>query len=485
MTHAGTPGTAGSAAYIRGPDGKIYRQGDTISYNEQYDTGQNSGGFGEDFFNRFRQGMLDTYMPQVEKQYGEAKDDLTYGLARAGTGRSSAAVDATADLAEENRINRANIGTEADRGRRPAYRVSATSAEPGTTPSARTGCRRNRAGGGQNIVATPIPPLGDVFERRWSAQTPDQLPRRLKQEYGISSPRSGSNSGKGATRVVRSLTLGTLAVGAAGTAANSIGQAKAAKKQEAEYSSWAATQEKNRASENIRQEGLRKEAQAAQQQGVADLSAENQKRVQEEEAARLTALTSEETMQPTASPSAPRHRRLALTTREAAADVQTDLAKASPSHGQRQAAHRRDGDGQLLRRRHLRQPRHRQPTGARRGGARHRRGKREAARLALRLRRRAGGRSEPDRYSTIADVASSSRAGMQALATMRRGMGDWRKPSTSSAARSSQKSRRSRIRWFRLTSSLPSERTRHWRKSVSKYAGLKQAPTWRPRSPTR
>jgi hypothetical protein len=101
------------------------------------------------------------------------------------------------------------------------------------------------------------------------------------------------------------LTLGALAVGAAGTAANSIGQAKAAKKQEAEYSSWANVQEKNRANENIRQEGLRKEAQTAQQKGVADLSAENQKRVQEEEAARLTKLTNEETMQPTASPSAP------------------------------------------------------------------------------------------------------------------------------------------------------------------------------------
>ena len=35
------------------------------------------------------------------------------------------------------------------------------------------------------------------------------------------------------------LTLGSLAIGAAGTAANSIGQARAARKQEDEYNKWA------------------------------------------------------------------------------------------------------------------------------------------------------------------------------------------------------------------------------------------------------
>jgi len=91
------------------------------------------------------------------------------------------------------------------------------------------------------------------------------------------------------------LTLGALAVGAAGTAANSIGQASAAKKQESEYNRWAQTQKQNRAAENVRQESLRGQAEASRQQGVADISAENQSKVQQEEAARQASLLNEET----------------------------------------------------------------------------------------------------------------------------------------------------------------------------------------------
>jgi hypothetical protein len=194
-------GTPGSAAYIRGPDGKIYRQGDTVTYDEQYDTGQNSGGFGEDFFNRFRQGMLDTYMPQVEKQYGEAKDDLTYGLARAGTGRSSAAVDATADLAEENRINRANIVTKADQGAgalrsRVADERAKAESQLYATENPDVGANQALAAVKNISLATPdTTPLGDVFKTALvggaNALT-GYRGEKLKQEYGLSSPRSGT-----------------------------------------------------------------------------------------------------------------------------------------------------------------------------------------------------------------------------------------------------------------------------------------------------
>jgi hypothetical protein len=90
------------------------------------------------------------------------------------------------------------------------------------------------------------------------------------------------------------LTLGSLAIGAAGTAASSIGQAKAAKKQKQEYESWAETQRTNRLQENARQDEFRKQASAAQAQGVEDLGAENQKRLQDAEATRLeTALATD------------------------------------------------------------------------------------------------------------------------------------------------------------------------------------------------
>jgi hypothetical protein len=86
------------------------------------------------------------------------------------------------------------------------------------------------------------------------------------------------------------LTIGALAIGAAGTAANSIGQAKAMKKQESEYNQWAQYQKNIRAQENVRQEGLRGEAEAARQKGVQDISAESQAAAQTEEQARLQSL---------------------------------------------------------------------------------------------------------------------------------------------------------------------------------------------------
>ena len=102
------------------------------------------------------------------------------------------------------------------------------------------------------------------------------------------------------------LTLGALAVGAAGTAANSIGQAKAARKQEETYNQWAESQKRNRANENVRQEELRGKAEAAQQKGVADISAEAQAKAQAEEEARLAALLSEQgDVRPTGTPTAP------------------------------------------------------------------------------------------------------------------------------------------------------------------------------------
>jgi hypothetical protein len=169
---------------------------------EQYDTGTTSGGFDEDFFNRFRQGMLDTYMPQVEKQYGEAKDDLTYGLARAGTGRSSAAVKATSDLAEENAINRANIVTKADQGAgalrsRVADERAKAESQLYATEDPDVGANQALAAVKNISLATPdTTPLGDVFKTALvggaNALT-GYRGEKLKQEYGLSSPRTGSS----------------------------------------------------------------------------------------------------------------------------------------------------------------------------------------------------------------------------------------------------------------------------------------------------
>ena len=102
------------------------------------------------------------------------------------------------------------------------------------------------------------------------------------------------------------LTLGSLAIGVAGTAASSIGQMSAQKKQESEYNRWVQQQKKNRELENQRQESLRQQAEAARQQGVNDISADNQKKLQSAEEERLaTELAGEGDVQATPDPAAP------------------------------------------------------------------------------------------------------------------------------------------------------------------------------------
>jgi hypothetical protein len=71
-------------------------------------------GFDDKFYNNYEGGIVDYYMPQVADQYGDARDELTYRLARAGTGRSSAAADATADLTKQNLVNTGDVYAKAD-----------------------------------------------------------------------------------------------------------------------------------------------------------------------------------------------------------------------------------------------------------------------------------------------------------------------------------------------------------------------------------
>lgn len=110
---------AGSAAVpaqylIKGPDGKTYKVGSKFNYDETYDTGKKKGGIGDDFYNKFKQGMLDYYMPQVAEKYGDAKDQLTYRLADAGLLRSSMAGEQVADLTKQNELQQAAVRNKAD-----------------------------------------------------------------------------------------------------------------------------------------------------------------------------------------------------------------------------------------------------------------------------------------------------------------------------------------------------------------------------------
>ena len=110
----GAAGAGGSADtyQIIGPDGKVYNKGD--AFNIQTPDGGTSGGFDDAFYNKYKQNVLDYYMPQVDKQYSDAKKQATYGLARSGNLLSSAANDLTADLSKQNDVNIAGVRNQAD-----------------------------------------------------------------------------------------------------------------------------------------------------------------------------------------------------------------------------------------------------------------------------------------------------------------------------------------------------------------------------------
>jgi hypothetical protein len=66
------------------------------------------------FFDRYRQGITDYYKPQIDRQYADANKNLTYQLADAGTLRSTAAADATADLTRQKDSNLVSMNAKAD-----------------------------------------------------------------------------------------------------------------------------------------------------------------------------------------------------------------------------------------------------------------------------------------------------------------------------------------------------------------------------------
>jgi hypothetical protein len=110
----GGGGAASTTFAIRGPDGRIYNRGDPLSITSQVDTGQRTGGFDDAFYNKYKQSVLDYYMPQVQDQYKKAREQATYGLGRSGNLRSSAANTLVADLAKQNAINEAGVRNQAD-----------------------------------------------------------------------------------------------------------------------------------------------------------------------------------------------------------------------------------------------------------------------------------------------------------------------------------------------------------------------------------
>jgi hypothetical protein len=104
----------GTGYAVQDPSGKTYTQGQPLTVNESYDTGQRTGGFDDAFYQKYKQKYLDYYLPDEEKQYGEAKRDLSYSLSNAGLLNSSAAADKAGALAYADTNARASIQNQAN-----------------------------------------------------------------------------------------------------------------------------------------------------------------------------------------------------------------------------------------------------------------------------------------------------------------------------------------------------------------------------------
>jgi hypothetical protein len=181
----GTPATAAVAAtpgkwMVRGPDGQMYDIGSTVDYNATTTTKQ--GGINEDFYNKFKQGMLDYYQPQVAEQYNDAAKETTYRLARAGQTRSSTAADETAKLLKQKDIQTGVVRSNADKA----------------AADLRTRVAAERAKAESQLYATENPDVASntalASIRNISAETPDLTP--LGEVFNIATI-GGANAAKG------------------------------------------------------------------------------------------------------------------------------------------------------------------------------------------------------------------------------------------------------------------------------------------------
>jgi hypothetical protein len=115
------PSTGGPQSYgIYDPSGNLVTDATSLSdlaASKIYTGGDPStttGGFDDDFYNKFTNAQLGYYMPAEDRQFVNAQTGLDYGLARAGTLNSSIADKSLADLAYQDTMNKAQIQSTAD-----------------------------------------------------------------------------------------------------------------------------------------------------------------------------------------------------------------------------------------------------------------------------------------------------------------------------------------------------------------------------------
>ena len=74
--------------------------------------GARTGGFNDDYYNRRKQAYIDYATPQLDRQYGDAKDQTVYALDRSGLLGSSAGIKKNADLTDAFDRSRVDIASK-------------------------------------------------------------------------------------------------------------------------------------------------------------------------------------------------------------------------------------------------------------------------------------------------------------------------------------------------------------------------------------
>jgi hypothetical protein len=91
--------------------GNVVPVGSDYEYEETYDTGQKKDKF-QDLYDRYESGQRDFYMPELKKQYGDARKKAYLAHAGAGTLWSSMRGDTEADIGGQNLLNTGQIESQ-------------------------------------------------------------------------------------------------------------------------------------------------------------------------------------------------------------------------------------------------------------------------------------------------------------------------------------------------------------------------------------
>lgn len=163
-------------------------------------------GIGQNFYDSFKNSILDYYNPEIERQFGEAQEQNLFDLARRGTLRSSQAAKNAAEIARERADADARVAADAERqtaGLRGDIANAQQSALSLLQQTEDPTAAANAAATEVNAIQSQAPqfnPLGELFSaaaRSFAGYQQQQRDKRLYQQLA-----QGSNPWASSGRTV-------------------------------------------------------------------------------------------------------------------------------------------------------------------------------------------------------------------------------------------------------------------------------------------